>query len=468
MPDRSDAALSAESSIVGALLLDSDRARRILRRLTPEMFSDKRYAAAFSVIQALLDERKPVDLVTVSYGLASHPHFANRGDAAVNTLLEECVERVGSIENAGAYAEDVRRAYQFRVIQSAATTALNATQLGEAEPADITGQLSASIDKCLAVSSDLGVVTPDTYAERRVAGLRKRMQSAPHKWGFAALNKLLPRGPVPVEITVIAGLSGVGKSTLKNNMIWHWLQSGLTVVSFVQEMGFDAEADRLEALGTNIPVTEFSQVYRWSQSDRRKEIINREIKMAKDRRLYFVPSKAMTVTEAGAVLRSIAVKQPIDVVTFDLFDRLQDVAVEGSKTNVVHRKLVELSAFGQELDFHTVLVVQVRRDVRSRTKQPVPRGDDIKDSSAYYDSADVVIIIDRESIRTNIPVVNDVMDVYIDKNRVGPRGRTRLLMETPTMRLKDLPDSAWDAHAEGEDVNVEEAIGTGREAESGG
>ena len=71
----------------------------------------------------------------------------------------------------------------------------------------------------------------------------------------------------------MAARPGLGKSSVKTNMMYNLLERGLGVVNFGIEQGFSTEQDRLESIMTKIPLSEILRSWSWDNNDYRLKLI---------------------------------------------------------------------------------------------------------------------------------------------------------------------------------------------------
>ena len=86
----------AEQSVIGAILLDGERAMPEALRLSPEDFKVPEYQHVFRACRKLYNEEKPIDLITVLEQVGS----------GYKPLLVQAAEATPSIKTVGSYREE--------------------------------------------------------------------------------------------------------------------------------------------------------------------------------------------------------------------------------------------------------------------------------------------------------------------------------------------------------------------------
>lgn len=87
--------LEAETSVLGAILIDKDAINLASEILSPTDFYDNKNGIIFSAMLALYDVRNPIDVVT----LASELKKQKAGDAITNAYVTELVNSVPTAAN---------------------------------------------------------------------------------------------------------------------------------------------------------------------------------------------------------------------------------------------------------------------------------------------------------------------------------------------------------------------------------
>jgi replicative DNA helicase len=95
----------AETSIIGAILLDPDALTAIIQILKPEFFYKVAHADIYRAILDLYEKREPIDLVTLTAALKSQGNFDKVGGGA---YLAQVASSVPTSAHITQYARFVR------------------------------------------------------------------------------------------------------------------------------------------------------------------------------------------------------------------------------------------------------------------------------------------------------------------------------------------------------------------------
>ncbi len=97
--------LEAEQSVLGGLMLDNERWDNVSERVVANDFFNRSHRLIFSEMQRLLENSKPIDLITLSESLETRGELEMAGGFA---YLAELAKNTPSAANIGAYADIVR------------------------------------------------------------------------------------------------------------------------------------------------------------------------------------------------------------------------------------------------------------------------------------------------------------------------------------------------------------------------
>jgi len=108
----------AETSIIGAILIDKDAIIAVAEFLRPEHFYNENHGAIFKAVLDLYEERSPIDIVTVGDKLKKNRALSKVGGSA---FLVELANSVPTASNAEKYGQIVKDLYIKRQLISAAS-----------------------------------------------------------------------------------------------------------------------------------------------------------------------------------------------------------------------------------------------------------------------------------------------------------------------------------------------------------
>ena len=204
--------LDAETSVLGAILLDQAAITRVLDFLHPEDFYRENNGHVYRAAQNLFREGEPIDNVTLAAELEKLGVLERVGGRAQLALLQESVPTAANVEYYARIVKD--RAYKRRLITSGA----NVTALGYEESLDADEAVNKAQSEIYAISDDrVGGAMERLYDLLKPAMDRIDAQMASGGGvlgiasGFHDLDRMT-NGYKPSDLVIIAGRPSMGKA----------------------------------------------------------------------------------------------------------------------------------------------------------------------------------------------------------------------------------------------------------------
>ena len=423
MPEKLPQNPAAEAVILGLMIISKSCLAQGMSVLSKEHFHKRTHGLIFMGMEGLFTNGKDVSLVSLTEQLKS----TNSLDAVGGPIkLAELTESSISDTEMDTYISILQDKAIKRNIILAADDIMKKGYEDVMEQDSYLKHTMETLWKATPFySSAIRVISSGEMAEARRADFISRRDKKVIRFGWGNLDNLVVNGMSPGDISVLAARPGLGKSALKTNIILNLLEGGYGVVNFGIEQGFRTEQDRLESLMTKIPLTEILQSYSWQPKDYRLDLIKKANHIIdKKMNYHIIPSRAISVADVRSVLYQISQHSKIDVVFFDLFDKLMDVNVSVNKAQTVGVKLGEMARMAEEFDCHICCLVQINRQVEKRSDKR-PQLSDLKDSGNYEESARLVMMLYRERYYFQ-DSLNDEMEIIISKQSNGPTGTVNM------------------------------------------
>jgi replicative DNA helicase len=204
--------LDAETSVLGAILLDPAAITRVLDQLSPDDFYRENNGQIYRAAQNLFREGEPIDNVTLAAELAKLGVLERVGGRAHLALLQESVPTAANVEHYARIVKD--KAYKRRLI-SAGT---HVTSLGYDEALDAEEAVNAAQAHVYAISDDkVGTGMEHIYGLLKPAMDRIDAQMASGGGvigipsGFHDLDRMT-NGFKAADLAIIAGRPSMGKA----------------------------------------------------------------------------------------------------------------------------------------------------------------------------------------------------------------------------------------------------------------
>lgn len=410
--------LTAEKSIIGAILLDADAITAIIGMLKPEHFYKIAHSDIYTAIYELYEKREPVDLVTLTAQLKKKGKFDKVGGAS---YLAGLATQVPTSANVVQYAQIVRDQFIKRQLIA---TAAKVTETAFEEAGDIRTILDETEQVIFGLSQEHlrsnFIPIKNALAEsfdrldelhRKAGGLR----GVPT--GFSDLDSKLA-GMQDSNLLILASRPGQGKTSLALNMAAHVaVREGLPVGIFSLEMSKEELVDRLLIGESNVDAWRLKTgKLDDSDFDRLQEAMG----VLADAPLFIDDTPAASILEMRTKARRLQVEHGL---SFLIVDYLQLVVSRRLENRV--QEVTEISQslknLARELKIPVLACSQLSRNVEQRgTKKPQLA--DLRESGAIEQDADVVMFLWRPD-----PDNMEAVKLDIQKHRNGPTGEIDLI-----------------------------------------
>lgn len=277
-------------------------------------------------------------------------------------------------------------------------------------------------------------VTGKTMKEFRESVIEARKNFHPILTGFDCLDDVITYKLNTKEISVLAARPSNGKSTVKSNFIINQCKEGVGVVSFALEQSLEVEADRIDSILINAPVSEVAKAHLWPNGHPDKDKLEQAWELQKDWNYNCIDAMGWNLAKFNKELRALA-QDGVKVVYLDLFDRISDIS--GSPVNKpqkVTSVLTKFLEFAFEYDLHICALVQMNRDT-AKKKDPRPSIHELKDSGGYEEFARLVMLLHYPAFYDR-NLVSRELEINIAKQSNGALADVKLIFERDSLKLK--------------------------------
>ena len=411
----------AEAAVLGAIIIDPDIFPVILDHISePEQFFIKKNAEVFTAMLGVFNKGKTIDIVEISAITKDMPY------------LMELSQATPTSANAENYAKIVKQKAVRRQLYLACAKGVEITRHNDMRDIDeIVSEVEAGIFHATRQNFTGKIYTMKELAinrwEESVAGT---VAPVGVKTGFADIDTLLTclkKG----ELTILAGRTSMGKTTLALDIARNVAKAGHQVMIFSLEMSAARIADRMICAEGTIP----GQLYRLGRYTNRKKL-NDAIAAVHDMPISVYDNRVST-TEIRA--KSMRVKN-LGLVVVDFLTLIKEKR-QGNMSTADHIGEIakRLQEIAKEINVPFLVLAQMSRGIENRESKK-PKLSDLRDSGNIEEAADNVLFIHREEyFDKNKP--KGVATVYIEKQRDGPTGSAELTYVDVIPTFRDLSNS---------------------------
>ena len=444
--DQRPAALHAERTILGAMLVDPLAINDATLLLKAEDFSLDSHRRIYEVMLHLSEVGYAVDIVTVADDLRKKKELDAVGGLAYLSELSEGLPRKLSVESYVRIVRDKSLMRQLMTVcdtglMEAADQSLEAldilnnveSRLIEISQHAITGGFSGISD---IVRSSFGSIDKLYEQGREVTGLRTH---------YDEFDKMTS-GLQASELIIIAARPSMGKTAWAINIAQNSaVKDGNVVAVFSLEMSKESLLRRMLAGEASVGARKLQTGF-LGRDD--KDKLNKGLERLMESKLYVDDTPGITLAEMRAKARRL--KQQEGRLDLIVIDYLQLMTGSGgankkgfeNRTQEVSSVSRGLKALAKEMKVPVVALSQLSRGSEQRTGDKKPLLSDLRESGSIEQDADVVCFIHREEYydRENEDLKGKA-EIIIAKQRNGPTGSVQLAYIADYTRFENLDTS---------------------------
>ena len=444
------AAIDAERSILGAILLDNHLYNEAAERITQEDFALEAHRRIFICMHELIDSARSVDIITLRDMLSQKKEVEAIGGVAYLASLTENLPRrlsiedyVGIVKNKSLLrqlilvcSESITQAADqsddaLDVLNAAETKLLQVTengiQRGFASIPEIVRGSFGSIDQLFAEGHRevTGLETHFTEFDRMTSGLQKS------------------------ELVIIAARPSMGKTAWAINIAQNAaIRSGAVVAVFSLEMSKESLLRRMLASEALVDQQKIQKGYT-SREDQDK--LTEALERLTESHLFIDDTPGISLTEMRAKARRLRqMHGKLDLIVIDYL-QLMTGGAPGTGQKRYENRTQEVSAvsrglksLAKELDVPVIALSQLSRASEQRGGDKKPMLSDLRESGSIEQDADVVAFIHRDSYYNKDengqpdPETEGKAEIIIAKQRNGPTGSVHLAYLSKCTRFENL------------------------------
>lgn len=408
----------AETSVLGAMLLDKDSIISVAEFLEATDFYDERHKKIYEAMISLYEDRVPIDILTVSEKLKKKKDFKIIGGATYIAQLTNAVPTAAHVEHYGKIVKNLATKRQLLAASSKLTEmsfdeGVSAEDLLDKAESEIFSLTQKHLAKSFTSVRSALEESFDRLDElhKRADGLR----GVPT--GYKDLDDSLA-GFQPSNLLILAARPGVGKTTLALNIAQNVAVKYKKSVGFFSlEMSKEELVDRLLVSQADIDAWKL-KTGKLSEDDF-TSLSNAMGELA-EAPIYIDDTPALSILEMRTKARRLQVEHGLDLIIVDYLQLARSRQLE-NRVQEVSEISQGLKNLARELKVPVLALSQLSRAVEQRGGPKRPQLADLRESGSIEQDSDVVMFIWRED-EENL----ENMSLDIAKHRNGPTGSIKL------------------------------------------
>lgn len=424
----------SELGIIGCLLIDSDLVHDLsAANVTIDWFYSHINRIVAATIIAMVDEKQPVDLITLSERLKSKGELDGIGGTA---YLIEASNSVPSAANFTYYLSILREKTAQRRI--AATCAATVSNLREGIPPDLDHIEAALTDaRSVGVQADGSHASIKTVAKELCNWIEDRKKNRGKlsgvPTGITRLDRIID-GLQLAELTLIAARPSVGKTALGCCIALHAASENFPTLFITAEMSRKMILRRMVCNAASVSMT---IVKEGTIDDDTHLKLGLAIQRILAMPLTFDEHMGgCTIGKLGASIRKGIRKNGIKLVIIDYIQKFKSDRERDKKTEEIGDVCSKLQGIARETGVAIVALAQLNRENEKEKKTRTPKLTDLGDSKQLEQDADTVIMIHRDRAETK-----GEAELHIVKQRDGECGMVKTHYEGRFCRFANLHTS---------------------------
>lgn len=418
--------IEAEQSVLGGLMLDNRAWDQVADRLRDEDFYRHENKLIFRTMARLVEQNKPLDVLTVSEALRDIQELDQVGG---DVYLFELANNTPSTANINAYADIVRERSVLRQLLAVANDIANNAFNAQGRP--ITELLDSAERSVFAISEQGARTSGPINVKDYLAKTMDRIDTLFHSnspitgvsTGYHDLDEMTS-GLQPSDLVIIAGRPSMGKTTFAMNIAENVaIKSRAPVLIFSMEMPGEAIVMRL--LSSLCRIDQL-RIRTGKLADEDWPRISSTVSMLSDTPLFIDDTAGLSPAEMRARARRLAKEHgQLGLIVVDYLQLMQVPGFNENRTAEISEISRSLKSLAKELKVPVIALSQLNRGLEQRAdKRPVMS--DLRESGAIEQDADLIAFIYRDEVYNENSPDKGTAEIIIAKQRNGPIGKVRL------------------------------------------
>ncbi|MCL4397447.1 replicative DNA helicase [Patescibacteria group bacterium] len=426
--------LEAEQSVLGAILIDKNAIVEVAGFLRPEHFYEDRHGQIFSAMLALYEERRPIDLLTLTEKLKGLKTYKDVGGSTYLTELTAVVPTSAHVEEYGKIIRELCAKRQL-IAASAAVTELsfdsgkNLQDVLDQAESKIFSISQENLERNFVSMKDILTRSFDRLDEiqKRGAGLR----GVPTGW--KDLDDVLA-GFQESNLVILAARPGIGKTAFLLNIAQHVaVKEKMPVGVFSLEMSQEELGDRLLVMQAGIDAWKLKT---GKLDDEDLDKLQDAMGVLAEAPVFIDDTPGITLMEMRTKARRLQMEHGLKLLLVDYLQLVNPGRSLESRVQEVSIVSQALKNLARELRIPVISASQLNRQVEARGSKK-PQLADLRESGSIEQDADVVMFLYRgEETKDLAPGDKIPTTLSIDKHRNGALREINYMFNGAMMQFK--------------------------------
>ncbi len=427
--------IEAEKSVLGSMMIDQEAIGLAAENLNADSFYESSHRKIFDAILRLYNDRKNVDLITLSDDLKSQGILEEIGGVSYLTVL---IDLVPSAANVEYYARIVKeKNIQRQLIKNATQIITESYKPGVDIDELVDGAEKLIFQIATARLKQDAVHIKDLVKEtiETIDNLYKRKEHITGiSTGFDDFDKMTS-GLQKSDLVIVAGRPSMGKSSWAMNVAEHAaVDNGLGVAVFSLEMSKEQLVQRMLCSHGRVDAHKVRSGFLLPSDWPKLTAAAGKLSASP---IFIDDTPAISVLELRTKARRLKAGHDIKLIIVDYLQLMRGSSRSDSRQQEISDISRSLKALAREIGVPVIGVSQLSRAVESRQDHR-PQLSDLRESGAIEQDADLVILLMREEYYNPTEENRGIAEVIIAKQRNGPVGTVKTTFIKEYMKFENL------------------------------
>ncbi|MBI2431227.1 MAG: replicative DNA helicase [Candidatus Levybacteria bacterium] len=418
----------AESSVLGALLIDKNAINVVSELIKPADFYNETNSIVYDAMLTLYDKRRPIDIVTLTSELKKRKIY----DKVGSSYLIELVNAVPTAANVEHYALLIKETATKRML---ITAAIEIVEFGYKADEEIQIMLDKAESSIFSISQG-HVRKGFIHVKEAIAASFDKIDEIHKKGhglrgirtGFIDVDNMLS-GMQESNLLILAARPGQGKTAMAVNIAQHIaVVEKMPVGIFSLEMSQEELVDRLLVGQADVDAWRL-KTGRLSETDFGR--LSDAMGSLADAPIFIDDTPGISVSEMRSKARRIQLEHNVKLLIVDYLQLVDPGRRYDNRVQEVSIVSQALKNLARELKIPVLALSQLSRAVEHRGEKK-PQLADLRESGAIEQDADVVMFLYKvdDEFSQSLP-----MKLLVAKHRNGPTGEVDLLFRGDRIRF---------------------------------
>lgn len=431
--------LEAERSVIGAMIIDERAVDDAAEIVEPIDFYSTKYQEIYKAILQVIDEKKPVDYITLEDKLKSNNMYEIIG--GIDELIS-ISEAVGSAVNVKYYADIIKSKAIIRNLMRVSQDVIDMS-IANNSVGEVLEYAESNIFKISQNRNHQDLVRIQEMLEPTLARIGEMSVNQGKLTGVTTglidLDRQLS-GLQNSDLILLAARPAMGKTSLALNIAYK-ASVEHHVAIFSLEMSKMQLTQRLLSALSNINLSELvsGKITEWTN-------LGQAAQLLAESKMFVDDTSSISLNELRSKCRKLKARGELDLVIIDYLQLMTTNSRSENRQQEISTISRGLKGLAKELNCPILALSQLSRAPDQRPNHR-PVMSDLRESGAIEQDADVVLMLYRDDYYDPETDKPNIAEIIVAKHRNGPTGTVDTLFDKEHTKFMDLDKQMPDVGA---------------------